>query len=109
VSPFIRGEAMIHLKDRYRIVETEMGLMINESRSSVLDVMEMAQRGLDMYEIAMVFNLTPLQVETALAYIADHRERLTPILARALEIKKEREAHYRAVQAEIQKKIDQFR
>lgn len=99
---------MIDLKNRYHILETEMGLMISESRTSVLDVMEMEQRGLDMYEIAMVFNLTPVQVETAIEYIAENRERLTPVLEKALILKQEREAYYRAIQVDIQKKIDQL-
>lgn len=95
---------MIDLKNRYQILETDLGPMISDSRSSVYDVMEMEAKGYDVAEIAMIFNLTILQVQTALDYIAEHRERLTPILHELVQKKKEREAYYRAKQEELLKK-----
>ena len=95
---------MIDLKHRYQILETELGPMISDSRSSVYDVMEMEAKGNNLAEIAMIFSLTLLQVQTALDYIADHRERLTPILHELVQKKKEREAYYRANQEELHKK-----
>lgn len=95
---------MIDLKNRYQILETDLGPMISDSRSSVYDVMEMEAKGYDVAEIAMIFNLTILQVQTALEYIAEHRERLTPILHELVQKKKEREAYYRAKQDELLKK-----
>jgi hypothetical protein len=96
---------MIDLKNRYQILETDLGPMISDSRSSVYDVMEMEEKGYDAAEIAMIFNLTPLQVQTALDYIVEHRERLTPILHELLHKKKEREAYYRAKQEDLRRKV----
>jgi hypothetical protein len=55
---------------RYTIVETDIGPLISESRVSVFDVMDAHEAGDSIHEIGLTFNLSPLQVETALAYIA---------------------------------------
>jgi hypothetical protein len=99
---------MVNLKERYQILETNLGPMISESRSSVYDVMEMEAQGYDTAEIATIFNLTVLQVETALEYIEAHRNQLTPILYELLAKKQEREAYHRAVQERIQAEIAQL-
>jgi hypothetical protein len=69
--------------------------------------MEMYDEGMSPYDICWIFNLRPLQYETALTYINQHRERLGPELKKLLIKKAERERHYRQVAAEVQKKIDQ--
>ncbi len=93
---------------RYRIVETDSGPLISESRTSVFDVMEAQAAGDSVDQIAMTFNLSPLQVQTALAYIVQHRAALEPQLAEALRLRGEREHYYRAIQAEIKQKITQL-
>lgn len=99
---------MLDLKERYQILESTLGPMISESRSSVYDVMEMEAKGYDAAEIATIFNLTVLQVETALDYIEEHREQLTPILVELLTKKQEREAYHRRVQERVQAEIAQL-
>lgn len=81
--------------------------MISESRSSVYDVLRACNDGNNLYEIAMLYNLTSTQVQTALDYIAVHRDRLQVELAEILEVRQERERHHRKVVAEIDKKIAQ--
>jgi hypothetical protein len=54
---------------RYRIIESELGPLLSESRMTVYDVMEAYDSGLDKYQISLYYNLTPLQVQTALDYI----------------------------------------
>ena len=39
---------MVELSTRYRILETDLGPMISDSRSSVFDVMEMEAKGYDV-------------------------------------------------------------
>jgi uncharacterized protein (DUF433 family) len=80
---------------RYTIVETDMGPLISESRVSVFDVMEAHDAGDSQYEIGLTFNLSPMQVETALVYIAQHRAELEPQLAQIKQQLAEREAFYR--------------
>jgi uncharacterized protein (DUF433 family) len=86
---------------RYTIIETDIGPLISESRVSVFDVMEAYDAGDSPYEIGVTFNLSPLQVETALAYIAQHRVELEPQLAQIREQLAEREAFYRRQAAEV--------
>lgn len=80
---------------RYMIIETSMGPMISESRVSVFDVMEAHDAGDSIYEIALTFNLSPMQVETALAYISQHRDELEPQLAEIEQAMVARQAYYR--------------
>ena len=89
---------------RYTIVETDVGPLISESRVSVFDVMDAHDAGDSIYEIGLTFNLSPLQVETALAYVLQHRAELEPRLAEIKQQLAEREAFYRR-QAE---QVDQY-
>lgn len=86
---------------RYTIIETDSGPLISESRASVLDVMEAYDAGDSRYEIGLTFNLSPMQVETALAYIVQHRAELEPQLAQIKQQLAEREAFYRRQAAEV--------
>jgi uncharacterized protein (DUF433 family) len=86
---------------RYTIIETDMGPLVSESRVSVFDVMEAHDAGDSQYEIGLTFNLSPMQVETALAYIAHHRFELEPQLAQIRQMLAEREAFYRRQAAEV--------
>lgn len=86
-----------------RILETDSGPMISQSRSSVYDVMEAYDDGCAPWEIGPIYNLSPHQVEVALAYIAEHRETLEPELKEILVKKAERERYYRTLEAEIRK------
>lgn len=93
--------------NRYQIVEANGTLMISESRVSLFDVMILHDEGDSIYEISMTYNLTPLQVKTAVAYIEQHRAILEPVLAEAIRVRKERERYYRALEKEIWEKIAQ--
>ena len=86
---------------RYTIIETDIGPLISESRVSVFDVMDAHDAGDSQYEIGLTFNLSPMQVETALVYIAQHRVELEPQLARIRQQLAEREAFYRRQAAEV--------
>lgn len=90
---------------RYTILETDSGPMISNSRVSIFDVMEAYDAGNSLYEISAIFNLTPLQVETALDYIARNRATLQPQLAEILRVLVEREAFYHKQAAEVDKRI----
>lgn len=91
------------LRNRYQIVETDDGLQISESRVLLFDVMEAYDEGDSIYEISDTFNLTPLQVETAVDYIERHRATLGPEFVRALQRRKEREEYYHNLAAEHRK------
>ena len=86
---------------RYTIIETDMGPLISESRVSVFDVMDAHDAGDSQYEIGLTFNLSPMQVDTALVYIAQHRVELEPQLARIRQQLAEREAFYRRQAAKV--------
>lgn len=95
------------MQNPHTIIESEIGPLISHSRSSVYDVMEAYNNGNTAYQISIIYNLSPLQVETALEYISEHRERLSPELSEILQKKAERERYYNTIAAEIQKKINQ--
>jgi len=97
----------MHTKQYNIIIESSIGLQIDHSRSSVYDVMEAYDEGYNLYEISRIYNLTPLQAETALGYIAKNRQTLEPELKRLLIKKAERQRYYRAIEAEVRKKIAQ--
>lgn len=99
------GSATPMLSTRYKIIETEIGPLISESRSTVFDVMELHDAGEPLYAISTILNLTPLQVQTALDYISQHREILAPQLAVILQQRIEREQYYRAIAEGIQAQI----
>jgi uncharacterized protein (DUF433 family) len=90
---------------RYRIIETDAGPLISESRVSVFDVMDAHDAGDSIYEIGLTFNLSPLQVETALDYISQHRTDLEPQLAEIKQQLAEREAYYRRQATQIDQYI----
>ena len=92
---------------RYQIIESEIGPLISESRTTVYDVLEAYDEGLSLYDICRTYNLRPLQLETALEYIEEHRERAQSGLAEILKKKAQRERHYNAIAAKIRKKIAQ--
>ena len=99
---------MIQTKDpaRYYIIESDLGPLISESRSTVYDVLEAQNKGLDLYEISISYNLTPSQVETALQYIEQHRTRLQTELDEILRIAAERRHNANKVYAAIRKEIE---
>ncbi len=90
---------------RYTIIETSMGPMISESRVSVFDVMEAHDAGDSIYEIALTFNLSPLQVETAVVYISQHHDELEPQLAEIKQALVAREAYYRDRANQIDRRV----
>lgn len=90
---------------RYTIIETVIGPLISESRVSVFDVMEAHDAGDSIYEIALTFNLSPMQVETALAYISQRRHELEPQLAEIKRALVTREAYYRGQAKQIDRYV----
>jgi uncharacterized protein (DUF433 family) len=93
---------------QYNIIESGIGPLIDHSRSTVYDVMKAYDEGNNLYEISRLYNLTPLQVETALQYISKHRQKLEPELKEILIKKAEYERYHRAIQAEAWKRIAQL-
>lgn len=91
--------------NRYQIVEANGTLMISESRVALFDVMILHDEGDSIYEISTTYNLTPLQVQTAVDYIEKHRATLEPELAEAIRAREERERYYRGLEKEIWEKI----
>ena len=68
--------------------------------------MDAHDAGDSIYEIGLTFNLSPLQVETALAYVLQHRPaELEPQLAEIRQQLAEREAFYRRQAAQIDQYI----
>ena len=61
------------LAQRYTILDDDRGPLISESRVTVFDVLEAQQSGAGLYEICTIFNLSPLQVQTAFDYVEAHR------------------------------------
>lgn len=83
-----------------KIIESDSGPMISESRVSVYDVMDAYDEGYSPRQIRDVYNLSFYQVEVALAYIQQYRSKLEPEL-KEIQIKlAEREKYYRALAAE---------
>lgn len=82
------------LHDRYQIFEGDNGLQISESRVLLFDVMEAHDEGDSIYEISRTFNLTPLQAQTAVDYIEQHRAALEPRFAKAIQRREERRMYY---------------
>lgn len=88
-----------------RIIESEIGPMISNSRASVYDVMEAYDEGHSPSDIGEFYNLSPHQVDVALAYINKNRFRLEPELRELLVKKAENEAYHRALIAEREKQF----
>ena len=81
-------------RNRYHIFEGDNGLHISESRVLLFDVMEAHDEGDSIYEISSTFNLTPLQVQTAVDYIEAHRAALEPRFVKAIQRREERREYY---------------
>lgn len=88
---------------RYTIIESDIGPVISESRVTVYDVMEAHDEGDSIYTISATYNISPLQVRTAIEYIEKHRSQLEPELKEILAKKAERERYHRALVAELEK------
>ncbi len=91
--------------DVIKIIESDSGPMISESRASVYDVLDASNEGYNPSQIGDLYNLSPYQVEVALAYIQAHRTRLEPELKRIKIQLAERERYYRALAAERERQI----
>lgn len=85
------------------IIESEIGPLISESRATVYDVLEAHNEGYAASEIARLYNLSPYQVQVALAYIAQHRAALEAKLQEILKNAAQREQYYRARAAELER------
>lgn len=97
------------LRDRYHIFEGENGLQISESRVLLFDVMEAHDEGDSIYDISRTYNLTPLQVQTAVDYIEEHRATLEPAFAKAVQRREERREYYDKLTAEHWQRIKERR
>lgn len=91
---------------RYEVLETEIAPMIR--RASIYDVLISLNEGEDFDSICVIHNLNIVETRIALEYIEKHREKLEAELPGLLKIKAERRAHYEALAADIQKKIDKL-
>jgi uncharacterized protein (DUF433 family) len=89
----------------YEILETEGGPQISHSRVMVYDVLDNLNQGVSPAEIGYALNLHPGQVDTAIEYIEQHRPTLEAELAEIKAWQAQKEANYRTIQKEIQKKI----
>ncbi|MCB0080372.1 MAG: hypothetical protein KDE47_05560 [Caldilineaceae bacterium] len=92
-------------RDVIKIVESDIGPMISESRASVYDVLDADNEGYNPSQIGAIYNLSPYQVEVALDYIKEHRARLEPELQEIKVRLAERERYYRALAAERERQI----
>jgi uncharacterized protein (DUF433 family) len=92
----------------YTILETEIGPMISQSRTSVYDVLISQQEGEDFNALCVIHNLRPLQVMVALEYIEEHRAQLEAELPELLAKKAEHERYHRALAAEREKLISEL-
>ena len=92
----------------YTILETEIGPMISQSRTSVYDVLISQQEGEDFNALCVIHNLRPLQVMVALEYIEEHRAQLEAELPELLAKKAEHERYHRAIAAEREKLISEL-
>lgn len=92
----------------YRVIETEIGPMVGQSRTSVYDVLLSLKQGDDFFAICVIHNLKPVQVHTALEYIEAHRQQLEAELPALLAKKAENERYHRAIAAEREKLIAQL-
>jgi uncharacterized protein (DUF433 family) len=109
----LKREQNGHLKNnghlnRYSVIESGIGPVISDSRTTVYDVMQAYDEGLSRYDICRTYNLKPLQMEAALEYITKHRQTLEAELVEILQKKAEYERYHRAIQAEVEKKIAQL-
>lgn len=99
------SESAIMSFQPYTILETEIGPMISQSRTSVYDVLITQNEGEDFDSICVIHNLRPMQVEVALAYIEKHRAELEAKLPQLLAKKAEQERYHRTISTEREKII----
>jgi len=92
----------------YSVVETEIGPMVGESRTTVYDVLLSLKEGEGFYALCMIHNLKPEQVHATLDYIEVHRAELEAKLPELLAKKAENERYHRAIAAEREKLIAQL-
>ncbi len=91
---------------QYRVIETNTGPRISESRAMVYDVLDYYDQGVTRGEIALYLNLTLPQVNVALEYIEQHRTVLEAELAEIKVRKAQEEAECRARQEKIRLKAE---
>ena len=92
----------------YTVIQSGIGPVISDSRTTVYDVMQVYDEGLSFYDICRTYNLKPLQMEAALEYITEHRQTLEAELKEILIKKAEYERYHRAIEAEAWKRIAQL-
>ncbi len=92
----------------YSVVETELGPMVGQSRTSIYDVLITLNEGEDFDSICVIHNLKIVQTQAALEYIEVHREQLEAELPELLAKKAENERYHRAIAAEREKLIGEL-
>lgn len=60
----------------FRVVETDLGPMLNGTRVSIYDILLAQIEGQDLFHICVNYNLKPVQVQVAFDYIEAHRNEL---------------------------------
>ena len=89
----------------YEILETDIGPVVSQSRTTIYDILLSQQEGDDFFALCVIHNLKPLQVQVALEYIEENREKLEAALPALLAKKAENERYHRAIAAEREKLI----
>lgn len=89
----------------YEILETDIGPVVSQSRTTVYDILLSQQEGEDFNALCVIHNLKPLQVQVALEYIEENRDQLAAELPDLLAKKAENERYHRAIAAEREKLI----
>lgn len=84
----------------YSVVETDLGPMVGQSRTSIYDLLLSLNEGEDFFALCVIHNLKPVQVQVALEYIDEHRAALEAELPVLLAKKAENERYHRAIAAE---------
>lgn len=89
----------------YEILETGIGPVVSQSRTTVYDILLSQKEGEDFNALCVIHNLKPLQVQVALEYIEQNREWLEAKLPALLAKKAENERYHRAIIVEREKQI----
>jgi hypothetical protein len=89
----------------YSVIKNELGPLISYSRTTIYDVMTPFESDETLLETGLIGNLSHGQVDMAIEYIKEHRERLESELAEVHKIKAEYEHSYRAQAAKIRSQI----
>ncbi|MEM7534813.1 MAG: DUF433 domain-containing protein [Chloroflexota bacterium] len=82
-----------------KIIETDLGPMISDTRMTIYDVMLIYDKGHDKHYISSNYNLTLEQVQCALDYIDTNRVQLEADLEEILPKMAESERYYQAIYA----------